>query len=171
MVQTTNKTAPHYHSKFGEISLILFIYNTEALIGCVLDQKVYWWEAILLIVCYFGYVYIMYRNKSLKLYVTNRVNSPYPTTYFREYIRDLVDNYEFDIIITIIVLVNLPMIYLEYTNPDNSLYSSINHGFTIFYFFECIIKLYSFGPIKFWQSEWNLIDGFLCILMVITFCS
>jgi len=136
------------------------------LVMFVSDQKVQQWEAIVLFLLYFGYVFVMKKNEDLFNWMqdqlANEIRSPW-----RHRIRDFVETIFFRGVMMLVVIANFIIILVELVEGDNSTLSILNNVFSVLFWFEYGCKCVGYGFFSYWKDAWNAIDGILVYLIAV----
>jgi len=148
-----------------------YCFSILVLVMCVQDQKVTWWEALVLLLLYFVYVFIMKNNEILyKLVHGNMGNNLHdlPCLPKRADVRVAVESFAFRLFMMLVVMINFVFILFEFVQEENeSVYSTINIACVIIFMAEYVMKSYAFGVLSYWRDPWNAVDGSLVYLICV----
>jgi len=140
------------------------------LVMCVIDQQIFWYEALALLSCYGLYVFLMKNNDNVFNYVTNELLKPEPWSCSRRICRKIAEYTIFKIIIYVVILANLTFLILENSgNGDSGTWDLLNYICSGIYIGEFLLKLYGFGVFRYWSDAWNALDGVLVLLIGVEF--
>jgi len=142
------------------------------LVGCVSDQEITLLEGFVLLGCYGGYIYIMYKNEILEAAVTKKVlasgdnikNSPEGGV--RKVTWTLVTHPLFDFIIYVSIFLNIVAIFEPQIGDADIDWSTANLFFNILFATEMLLKIHAFHFFGYWQDPGNAFDGMLVLLIV-----
>jgi len=140
------------------------------LVACVIDQQIFWYEALMLLSCYGLYVFLMKHNNDVYTYVQRELEKPEPWTCSRRFCRYIVELTVFRVLVYGVILANLTFLILENSgNGDPALWDKLNYVCSAVYITEFAMKMYGLGAFRFWQDAWNALDGVLVLLVGVEF--
>jgi len=135
------------------------------LVVCVIDMEVYWYEALILLLFYAGYVTIMYYNEGLEewtvLQLKSSVKSNKNKSPIRRYLHMVCSSTAFDIIIYSAIVANIVCVFYDTPTAD-----SINTACSVLFIAEAIIKMYTYTFFGYWSDPLNSFDGVLVVLII-----
>lgn len=154
---------------------VYYCFGILVIVSCVEDQRIYWYEALVLLGIYAVYVYIMRNNARLEALVTRSLSSSESTindrnSYSRiqRKMQKFMEHSFTQTFIFVAIIINVTfVIYLLFA--DSSFAESINFSISIFFVVEMALKLYCYGPLSYWVDVWNALDGVLVILIIVEY--
>ena len=89
-----------------------------------------------------------------------------PTNRLRKLLYDLINSASFDLVISIVIVLNIMAMACDFWGIENypnasSSYALAMRIFTNIYYTECIIKLLALSPAGYFDDSWNRFDFFL----------
>ena len=124
------------------------------LVGCVVDMKIYWYEALVLLFCYAGYVTIMYFNDSLELWTVKQLKRSREANLnksaLRQFFHVCCSHNGFDFIIYAAIVANIVCVFY-----DTQLANDINLACSVLFISEAIIKMYTYTFFGYWSDALN----------------
>jgi len=154
---------------------ILFI------VSCVADQRVYWYEALVLLFMYCLYVVLMKNNEKLENIVLARIGGgggkdKEELSWWARAQRKMCGVIEHGVVQTLIfvvIIINVTFIIcMLFLSADGDLYAlaeRVNRIISMFFIAEMLLKLALYGPLSYWVDVWNALDGVLVILIVVEY--
>jgi len=131
------------------------------------DLRVYWYEALILLGLYAGYVTVMYFNERLQVWVEGRVElTKQPRVGFQKTITTVIESVAFAIFLAVVIIANTVFVFLELADPSD-LFVTINLVFSVFFILEMLAKYAGYGFFGYWRDPLNCFDGFLVFLILI----
>jgi len=167
-----------------------YCFSMSILVFVISDLKVWFWEAIILLLLYGLYVMIMYYNERLEAWVTERVRiSELPGNSLQQTLLKVLASSIFAMVLYVIIFANAAMIVAEFVDDNNrqqdlpcycgervgidsletSAYWKANFWFNIFFVLEMVTKWYAYGFFGYWKQPLNCFDGSLVFLIVVEF--
>lgn len=150
---------------------VFYLFAIMVLTCCVQDQRVYWYEAFVLLVCYAMYVTIMYFNERLEIWVTaavkreeSRGNSC--TRCFKKF----TDHVLFETLVYLVIITNVVAVFIETPDATQATLNSIfiiNMACSVFFIVELVMRLIANGLLSHWRDPLNVFDGVLVALIVL----
>ena len=109
---------------------VYYCFSIMVLVAFVADQDVSWWEAMILLFCYAGYITIMYFNDKLEVWVGHQLelSETLPATTCRSMTRKVVTNQIFEAFIYLVIFGNITLVIIESAQPPDSPYSRCTLG-------------------------------------------
>ena len=148
---------------------VYYCFGILIIISCVEDQKVYWYEALILLIFYIVYVYIMKFNEKLQELVTNQLSSQ--KNKYNKLQLSLQYFFEHSVTQTIIfvaIIINVTfVIYMIFA--DSFFLEQLNFYISLLFIIEMALKLYCYGPLSYWMDVWNALDGVLVVLIIVEY--
>jgi len=145
---------------------IFYCFSILALVMCVLDQVVQWYEAIILFCIYLLYILIMKFNEQLFMYIDAELQKPSPHSCIRTSIRNAVDHWVFRGTILMLITANFLFIILESVKPSE-IWTTLNMICSLLFILEYVLKSLAYGWFSFWKDSWNAVDGGLVFMIVV----
>lgn len=153
---------------------ILFI------VSCVADQRVYWYEALVLLFMYCLYVVLMKNNEKLEGIVLARIgggakNEKELSWWARAQLKmcGVIEHGVVQTLIFVVIIINVTFIIcMLFLSADSDLYAfaeRVNRIISMFFIAEMLLKLVVYGPLSYWVDVWNALDGVLVILIVVEY--
>mmetsp|Transcript_34991 Transcript_34991/g.91894 ORF Transcript_34991/g.91894 Transcript_34991/m.91894 type:complete len:685 (+) Transcript_34991:86-2140(+) len=165
-----------------------YCFSMAILVFVLSDTKVWFWEAVILLLLYALYVTIMYYNEQLEAWVTSRVRaSDKPGNPLQQKVISILSGNVFGIILYTTIFANAAMVVLEFVDDAErdkdlpcvcgeregkavfceSVYCWLNFAFNLFFIQEMLIKWYAHGFFGYWRQPLNCFDGSLVFLIII----
>ena len=159
-----------------------YCFGITVLVGFMVDNRIHVWEAIILLMLYFGYCTIMYFNEDLEVWVQNRVDlTKQPRKPWQKNILQIFDNAFFNVLLYGIIIANTGVIIAELSLPadektfDNEqksqkdIFDVMNYAFSAIFLLEMFVKWSALGFFGYWRQPLNCFDGILVGLIVIEY--
>jgi K+-dependent Na+/Ca+ exchanger-like protein len=159
-----------------------YCFGITVLVGFMVDNRIHLWEAVILLMLYFGYCTIMYFNEDLEVWVQNRVDlTKKERKPWQKNILQTFDNAFFNVLLYGIILANTGVIIAELSLPsdektfDNEqksqkdIYDAMNYAFSAIFIIEMLVKWSAHGFFGYWRQPLNCFDGILVGLIVIEY--
>ena len=117
-------------------------------------MKIYWYEALVLLFCYAGYVTIMYFNDSLELWTVKQLKRSREANLnksaLRQFFHVCCSHNGFDFIIYAAIVANIVCVFY-----DTQLANDINLACSVLFISEAIIKMYTYTFFGYWSDALN----------------
>eukprot|EP00998_Keelungia_sp_KM082_P005555 NODE_186_length_2388_cov_144.026979_g181_i0.p1 GENE.NODE_186_length_2388_cov_144.026979_g181_i0~~NODE_186_length_2388_cov_144.026979_g181_i0.p1 ORF type:complete len:725 (+),score=187.87 NODE_186_length_2388_cov_144.026979_g181_i0:94-2268(+) len=135
----------------------------------VLDQAIFWYEALLLLIGYAGYVTVMKFNEELEIWVTGMLQkSREPRAPWRCAIEAVCDHWSFQVLIGLVIVVNCVFLLVQLaTGQENLTFDVINYVCSGIFIAECLIKIVALSFFGYCSDGLNVFDGTMVILIIL----
>jgi len=143
-----------------------YCFSILVLTICILDQKIDWYEAVLLLGLYVIYVLIMANNQRLHKKVAYHIdhhdlgNRP----KICQVVAKIMDTNLVEMFIYAVIILNL-VVTVGY--PDEPIPDFINLVCALIYILEFLIKNFGLGFVGYWLDPMNALDGVLVVLIIV----
>lgn len=166
-----------------------YCFSLAMIVIFVSDLKVEWYEAVILLLMYVGYVTVMYYNERLEVWVNSRIKAcrEMKDEGIQFALRKMFDNPIFAVFLYGIIIANAVFVIVEIVHFNNrsaelpcvcntfiganvlptTTFYYINLAFNITFIVEMLVKFYAYGFFGYWRIPLNCFDGALVFLIVI----
>jgi len=164
---------------------IYYCLSIVVLVFVIIDTKILWWEAVILLMMYVAYVTMMYFNEKLEAWVQQQIKKAKgPKAPWRQQLIWAFEQHATNIIIYLIIIANTVIVILdltrsgavctdeleasgEYCMPETeyTLYNTCNIVFSIIFALEMVLKFAAYGFFGYWRDPLNCFDGVLVFLI------
>lgn len=148
---------------------IFYCLSIIALVATIFDQKVSWYESVVLFLLYFVYVYIMKRNSEIQEWMVRHANEPHVPTQLQTRVMKVCEHWTFNWFIYSVIIINITIVGLDLTDPQDW-QKMVNHIFSGIFIAEMGVKIYGFGFFNYWREALNAFDGILVFMIVLELC-
>ena len=144
---------------------ISYCIGIIALVGVVIDFKVYPVEAFFLLCLYAGYVTIMYYNERLEEWTVMQVNKSIEANKhmppLKKSLHKIVSSTPFDLVIYVAITANIVCVFYEGPLP-----TALNNICSALFIAEAVIKIFVYTFFGYWNNPMNAFDGVLVVLII-----
>ena len=155
---------------------VFYCFGILALTAAAIDQEIHWWEALLLLGCYFLYVTVMAFNIPLRNFVARHLTAD---TKMRTeakgcsgIFQKITNSYVFIGLIYLVIVGNIVVVVMDAADTNqnsatSSMFFNINLACSIVFILEMLFKMFAMGAFGYWAGELNAFDGVLVVLIFV----